>query len=89
MKFAFTEAEEDSGKSLVHFLARALFYTFGSKCHMTVFWALFSDPFTTHICSYVLMLPRFFSCLLVQLQKFVHVAYFPACALVLIRCKAN
>ena len=33
--------------------------------------------------SQVAIAPRFFSCVLVQLQKFVHASYFPACALVL------
>ena len=36
----------------------------------------FSDPFTTRICAYILVLPKFCSCVLSHLQTFVHVAYF-------------
>ena len=49
-----------------------------------VFFRLFSpDPSTTRICAYILMLPRFCSCALAQLQKCSHDTYFPACTLVL------
>ena len=64
-----------------------------------VLYQSFPDPSRARICAYVLLLPRFCSCALAlpkicscaltQLQKFVHVAYFPACALVLIKYKAN
>ena len=32
----------------------------------------FPDPFTTRICAYILMLPKFCSCAVAFLQKFVH-----------------
>ena len=41
------------------------------------------DAFTTCIYAYILMLHRFCSCALASLQKFVHRAYFSACALAL------
>ena len=57
-------------------------------------YADFFDPFTSRICAYMLRSRRFLfmryrflakycSCAHAQLQKFVHVGYFPACALVL------
>ena len=49
----------------------------------TSFDSFFCDPFTTRICTYIPVLRRFRSRALAQLQKFVNVAYSPACVLVL------
>ena len=75
------------------------YYTCASKCNMTASCGLFSNPSTTCICVYILVLPRFCSCTLAFLQKirssalaqlqFVHVTYYPVCALVLIKYNAN
>ena len=49
----------------------------------------FRNPFTTRICAYFLILPRLCSCALVWLQKFVHLVFFPPCALVPFKCGAK
>ena len=52
-------------------------YTCARKLYISL--RVFSDPFTTCICAYILMLPRLCSCALDQLQKFVLVAYCYSC----------
>ena len=56
-----------------------------SRCNNYLRKQLFYYSFlgSTRFCAYILMLSLFGSCALAQLQKFHHVAYFPAAGLVL------
>ena len=57
---------QNTEKYVSNVILEIKFYTCASKC------IFFCYPFTTHICAYFLMLPRFCSCTLAFWQKFVH-----------------
>ena len=78
---------------IVPSLSDSTLYIWTCKCYITGFCCgLFCDPFTTRICDYILLLPRFcsgalafaifWSWFLSQLQKFVQVAYYPMCLII-------
>ena len=62
-------------------LSAVAIQTCASKCYHKLL-NFFSDPYSSRICAYILMLPIFSQGVLVLLQKF-YVAFFPACLLVL------